>query len=66
LYLAPLLDLPSIVVACGFTDDGMPNGIMFTGPASSDQQLLQIAHAFEQSRALPIGQTDLSWCTNGN
>ena len=66
LYLAPLLGLPSIVVPCGFTDDGMPNGIMFTGPAGSDQQLLQIAHAFEQSRALPIGQPDLSWCTNGN
>ncbi len=66
LYLAPLLGLPSIVVPCGFTSDGMPNGIMFTGPAGSDQQLLQIARAFEQSRALPIGQPDLSWCTNDN
>ena len=66
LYLAPLLGLPSIVVPCGFTDDGMPNGIMFTGPAGSDQQLLQIANAFEQHRALPVSQPDLSWCTNAN
>lgn len=66
LYLAPLLGLPSIVVPCGFTDDGMPNGIMFTGPVGSDQQLLQIARAFEQGRALPLGQPDLSWCTNDN
>ena len=66
LYLAPLLGLPSIVVPCGFTDDGMPNGIMFTAPAGTDQQLLQIARAFEQSRALPLGQPDLSWCTNDN
>lgn len=62
LYLAPLLGLPSIVVPSGYTNDGMPTGILITGPAGSDQQLLQLARCFEQQIDLPIGKPDLSWC----
>ncbi len=63
LYLAPLLGLPSVCVPCGFTNDGMPNGMLLTGPASSDQLLLQIAYGFETARGLPVGQPDLTWCS---
>jgi amidase len=62
LYLAPLLGLPSIVVPSGYTNDGMPIGILITGPAGSDQQLLQLARYYEQEINLPIGKPDLSWC----
>ena len=62
LYLAPLLGLPSIVVPSGYTNDGMPTGILITGPAGSDQQLLQLARGFEKQIDLPIGKPDLSWC----
>lgn len=63
LYLAPILGLPSIVVPCGLTADGMPNGILITGAYGSDQQLLGLARRFEQARNLAIAKPDLSWCT---
>lgn len=47
-YLAPLLGLPSVVVPAGFTDDGMPHGIMITGRAGEDMTVLKVARAFEQ------------------
>lgn len=47
-YLAPLLGLPSIVVPCGFTKDGMPSGVMITGRKGDDLLVLQIAAAFER------------------
>lgn len=47
-YLAPLLGLPSIVVPCGFTKDGMPHGVMITGRKGDDLLVLQIAAAFER------------------
>lgn len=48
-YLAPLLGLPSIVVPCGFTKDGMPHGVMITGRYGEDLLVLQIAAAFERN-----------------
>lgn len=48
-YLAPLLGLPSIVVPCGFTEDGMPHGVMITGRRGEDLLVLQIAAAFERN-----------------
>ncbi|WP_420548401.1 amidase [Curvivirga sp.] len=49
LYLAPLLGLPSIVLPCGFTSDGMPHGIMITGRKGEDQLVMKIAYAFEKA-----------------
>jgi amidase len=48
LYLAPMLGLPSISVPAGFTQDGMPFGMMITGRAGEDTAVLQIAAKFEQ------------------
>ncbi len=39
---------PSVSIPCGFTDDGLPVGMMFTGRLFEDRKVLQIAHAIEQ------------------
>ena len=48
-----------MTVPAGLTDDGMPVGVSFIGPAFSDGRLLAPAHAFECARgelaALPDG-----------
>ena len=40
--------LPGISVPCGFSRDGMPMGVHFTGPRLSDALVLKAAHAFEK------------------
>lgn len=39
---------PSISIPCGFTDKGLPVGLMLTGPLFRDRQVLQAARAAEQ------------------
>jgi aspartyl-tRNA(Asn)/glutamyl-tRNA(Gln) amidotransferase subunit A len=39
---------PSISVPCGFTQTGMPVGLMITGRIFEDPKVFQFAHAFEQ------------------
>ena len=40
---------PSVSIPCGFTDKGLPVGMMFTGRLSEDRRVLQIARAVEQA-----------------
>jgi aspartyl-tRNA(Asn)/glutamyl-tRNA(Gln) amidotransferase subunit A len=40
---------PSVSIPCGFTERGLPVGMMFTGRLFEDQKVLQIAHAVEQA-----------------
>jgi aspartyl-tRNA(Asn)/glutamyl-tRNA(Gln) amidotransferase subunit A len=40
---------PSVSIPCGFTDKGLPVGIMFTGRLLEDRKVLRIAHAIEQA-----------------
>ena len=40
---------PSISVPCGFTQAGLPVGLMITGRLFEDEKVLQIAHAFERA-----------------
>ena len=47
--LGNLTGHPAISVPCGFTDAGLPVGLQFTGPSYAEQQILQLAHAYEQS-----------------
>jgi amidase len=51
-YYISVMDTPSISVPCGFTGGGLPAGIQIVGRHGDDWGLLQIAHAFEISRAL--------------
>ena len=40
---------PSISIPCGFTNAGLPVGLMITGRLFDDQKVLEFAHAFEQA-----------------
>ena len=40
---------PSVSIPCGFTNEGIPVGFMFTGRLFEDRRVLQIAHAIEQA-----------------
>lgn len=40
---------PSVSIPCGFTDKGMPVGMMFTGRLLEDRKVLQIGHAIQQA-----------------
>jgi aspartyl-tRNA(Asn)/glutamyl-tRNA(Gln) amidotransferase subunit A len=41
---------PSISVPGGFTEGGLPVGLMLTGRPFADLTVLQAAHAYEQSQ----------------
>ena len=44
--------LPSISVPCGFSDSGLPVGLLIGGPAYSEEKLLKIAGAYEKGRRM--------------
>lgn len=48
---ASLLGLPCLSVPCGILD-GLPVGLQIIGPALGEQAVLDIGHAFEQTRPL--------------
>jgi aspartyl-tRNA(Asn)/glutamyl-tRNA(Gln) amidotransferase subunit A len=51
---ANLAGVPAITLPCGFSENDLPMGLQFIGPANSESSLLQIAHNFE--RALSFSQ----------
>ncbi len=44
-----LFGLPSISVPCGFSKDGLPIGLLISGPRFSDGKVLALAHAYEKA-----------------
>jgi aspartyl-tRNA(Asn)/glutamyl-tRNA(Gln) amidotransferase subunit A len=40
---------PSVSLPCGFTERGLPVGIMFTGRLFDDRKVLRLAHAVQQA-----------------
>lgn len=40
---------PSTAIPCGFTEKGLPVGLMFVGRLFEDRKVVQIAHALEQA-----------------
>lgn len=61
MYLSPMLGLPAVSVPAGFTADGMPFGMMITGRAGEDMEVLSVAAGFERETAYykvcPVGNT---------
>jgi|SRR5882672_1428408 len=51
---ANLAGIPAISIPCGLTLSGLPLGLQFIGPASSESVLLSIAHLFERARPFPV------------
>ena len=41
--------IPTISVPCGMSREGMPIGLQISGPPWQEQQLLALAHAFEEA-----------------
>lgn len=41
--------LPAISIPCGFTDAGLPMGLQIIGPHWREDQVLQLAYAYEQA-----------------
>jgi aspartyl-tRNA(Asn)/glutamyl-tRNA(Gln) amidotransferase subunit A len=46
-----LAGIPALSIPCGFAD-GLPIGLQLAGPAFSENRLLRVAHALEQSLAV--------------
>jgi aspartyl-tRNA(Asn)/glutamyl-tRNA(Gln) amidotransferase subunit A len=46
-------------VPCGFTDDGLPIGLMVTGKHCDERTVLRAAHAFEQAAGLTMRRPPL-------
>ena len=46
-----LAGVPGISVPCGKTRGGLPIGMQLFGPHFKEASVLQIAHAFEQTRS---------------
>ncbi|MEA5565321.1 Asp-tRNA(Asn)/Glu-tRNA(Gln) amidotransferase subunit GatA [Anabaena sp. UHCC 0399] len=51
-----LAGLPGISVPCGFDDQGLPIGLQLIGKVLREDQLLQVAYAYEQSTAWHLRQ----------
>jgi amidase len=46
-----LAGVPAICLPCGFSSDGLPYSIQFTGRRMSEAMLVRVAHAYEQATA---------------
>jgi aspartyl-tRNA(Asn)/glutamyl-tRNA(Gln) amidotransferase subunit A len=44
-----LAGLPGISIPCGFDENGLPIGMQLIGKVLREDQLLQVAYAYEQS-----------------
>ncbi|YAF97557.1 MAG: Asp-tRNA(Asn)/Glu-tRNA(Gln) amidotransferase subunit GatA [Nodularia sp. CChRGM 3473] len=54
-----LAGLPGISVPCGFDDQGLPIGLQLIGKVLREDQLLQVAYAYEQSTTWHLEQPTL-------
>lgn len=52
--------IPTITVPCGFSRDGLPIGLQFSGPALGEQRVLQLAHAYERAANMRERQPPLA------
>ena len=44
-----LAGIPGISLPCGFDQSGLPIGVQLLGPARGEQQLLTVAHIYQQA-----------------
>jgi aspartyl-tRNA(Asn)/glutamyl-tRNA(Gln) amidotransferase subunit A len=63
-YAFNLTKNPSASINCGFAD-GLPIGLMITGPLWGDLAVLQAAHAFERAAGRSWPGADLEHCLAG-
>ena len=51
--------LPAISVPCGFTKGGLPIGLQIIGPPWSEENVLRLAHSYEQATRWHLRQPNL-------
>ncbi|QLE57925.1 Asp-tRNA(Asn)/Glu-tRNA(Gln) amidotransferase subunit GatA [Nostoc sp. TCL26-01] len=54
-----LAGLPGISVPCGFDDQGLPIGLQLIGKVLREDQILQVAYAYEQSTSWHLQQPQI-------
>jgi aspartyl-tRNA(Asn)/glutamyl-tRNA(Gln) amidotransferase subunit A len=54
-----LAGLPSISVPCGFGENGLPIGLQLIGKVLQEEQLFQVAYAYEQSTTWHLRKPEL-------
>ena len=59
--LGNVLDLCAVCLPCGFTDDGLPVGLMIYAKPFDEALALRAGHAYEQATAWHRRHPDLSW-----
>jgi aspartyl-tRNA(Asn)/glutamyl-tRNA(Gln) amidotransferase subunit A len=59
--LGNILDLCAVSVPCGFSDDGLPIGLMVYAKPFDEATALRVAHAYEQAAPWRGRHPDLSW-----
>ncbi len=57
---ANLAGLPGLSVPCGFDDNGLPIGLQLIGKALREDQLFQVAYAYEQSTSWYLHKPQIS------
>ncbi|MBE9036672.1 Asp-tRNA(Asn)/Glu-tRNA(Gln) amidotransferase subunit GatA [aff. Roholtiella sp. LEGE 12411] len=55
-----LAGLPGLSVPCGFDDNGLPIGLQLIGKVLREDQLFQVAYAYEQSTTWHLRQPQIS------
>lgn len=56
-----ILDLCAVTLPCGFTDDGLPIGLMIYAKPFDEAMVLRVAHAYEQATDWHRRRPVLTW-----
>lgn len=62
-FIGSVLNWCGISLPCGFTDQGLPLGLMIYGKPFQEATILRLAYAYEQATAWHLRRPDLSWVT---
>jgi len=54
-----LAGLPGLSIPCGFDDKGLPIGLQLIGQVLREDQLFEVAYAYEQSTSWLVNQPEL-------
>jgi aspartyl-tRNA(Asn)/glutamyl-tRNA(Gln) amidotransferase subunit A len=59
-----VLNMCGLSIPCGFTNDGLPIGLMIYGKSFQEEMVLRIGYAFQQVTDWHKRTPDLSWATD--
>ncbi|MBI5584324.1 MAG: amidase [Deltaproteobacteria bacterium] len=60
-FIGSLLNWCAVSVPCGFTDQGLPIGLMICGQPFQESLILRLALAYEQATSWHQARPDLTW-----